>query len=94
MSETAEKLLRELLLLPLPERMAIADRLGESIEEEVTHPPSPYATDEDAEEAYHALLLQRLDEAEKHPDRLIDGPEAMRRIREELAARRARRENP
>lgn len=78
MSERSRQLLQELLALDLAERIAVADQLVESIDAELP----AVAEDDDQEEADHRLLLQRVAEADAHPELLIDGDQAMREIRE------------
>jgi hypothetical protein len=77
MSEAAQALLTNALELPLEDQQWLTDRLIEEIEPE----------EDDVE--WQAELERRLDEVEKHPERLIDFDEAMREVREMLAAKRA-----
>jgi len=77
MIEAAQALLTNALELPLEDQQWLTDRLIEEIEPE----------EDDVE--WQAELERRLDEVEKHPERLIDFDEAMREVREMLAAKRA-----
>jgi hypothetical protein len=76
MSEAAKALLTKALELPLEDQQWLTDRLIEEIEPD----------EDDAE--WQAELERRLEEVEKHPERLIDGAEVMREVREMLSAKR------
>ncbi len=76
MSEAAQTILTKALELPLEDQQWLADRLTEETE-----------LDED-DAKWQAELERRLEEVEKHPERLVDGAEAMREVREMLAAMR------
>ena len=88
MSETAAALLDLLLKLSEAERLMIADRLWESLSDakqqelldETTHDPE-----------FQAELERRLKEVEEHPERLIDGEQALAEIRAELERRQMER---
>lgn len=83
MSETAQKLLEQIRALPEAEREWIAHELWD--EREV-------AADEldelQADPQFQAMLAERLEQVEKHPERLIGHADAMKMIREHLAAQR------
>ena len=86
MSETALKLLEQIRALPEAEREWIAHELWDEFE----------VTDEEiddlhADPAFQAMLAERLEQVEKHPEQLIDMDEAMRRVREHLASQRGER---
>jgi len=75
MSPVAESLYEQVLNLPEAEQVEFAHRLLESPSDE-----------DDAE--WQAELERRMEDVEKHPERLIDGSEVMRQIRSRLAAMR------
>jgi putative addiction module component (TIGR02574 family) len=78
MSETATKLLDQLLQLPEPDRLMIADRLWESLSEEKQLELIDEATNDPE---YQAELERRLKEVEEHPERLLDGEQVMAELR-------------
>jgi hypothetical protein len=83
MSDAAQKLLEQIRALPEEDRRWIADELWDEQEG---------VSDEDigalhADPEFQAMLADRLRQVQEHPDRLIDGPEAMRMIRGHLAAK-------
>jgi hypothetical protein len=86
MSERASQLLQELLGLELTERIALADRLEASIDADLPGPTNA-TSDEEREAEDHRLLLDRVTEADQHPERLIDGEQAMREIEEYARSR-------
>jgi putative addiction module component (TIGR02574 family) len=84
MSEQVVKLLEQIMELSPEDRRAIAEHLWDAVE-----------CDEASAElwddpVFRAEIERRMDEAEKHPERLIDADEAFRMIRERLAEERAR----
>jgi putative addiction module component (TIGR02574 family) len=81
MSETATKLLDQLLQLPEPERVMIADRLWESLGDEAKQQILGETT---ADPEFQAELERRLKEVEEHPERLLDGEQVMAELRERL----------
>ena len=76
MSEAAQAILTKALELPVEDQQWLTDRLIEETE----------ADEDDAE--CQAELDRRLEEVEKHPERLIDGEQVMREVDEMLAAKR------
>ena len=78
MSEAAQAILTKALELPVEDQQWLTDRLIEETE-----------SDEDDAE-WQAELERRLEDVEKHPERLIDFDEAMKEIRQELQAARQR----
>lgn len=78
MSEAAQAILTKALELPVEDQQWLTDRLIEETE-----------SDEDDAE-WQAELERRLDDVEKHPERLVDFDEAMKEIRQELQAARQR----
>ena len=76
MSEAAQAILTKALELPVADQKWLTDRLLEETE-----------TEEDDVE-WQEELTRRLEEVEKHPERLLDGAEVMRQIRAKLAAMR------
>jgi len=85
MSETATKLLEQLLRLPEAERLQIADRLWDSLGDETKQQIMDEATDDPE---FQAELDRRLKEVEEHPEQLIDGEQVFREARERLQKRR------
>lgn len=83
MSETAQKLLELIRALPEAEREWIAHELWD--EQEVT---ADGLDDLQADPEFQAMLAERLEQVEKHPERLISHADAMKMIREHLAAQR------
>ncbi|MBA4189922.1 MAG: hypothetical protein C0467_18210 [Planctomycetaceae bacterium] len=79
MSETATKLLQQLLALPEADRLELVDRLHESIDDQAEEEPDP---------AFLAELNRRLREVEEHPERLLDGEQVMAETRERLRRKR------
>ena len=78
MSETAMELLKRVLASPEDERVMIADGIWQSLSEEARDQlPDDPTVDPD----YRAELQRRLDEVEKHPERLIDGGQFMSELR-------------
>jgi hypothetical protein len=78
MSEAAQAILKKALELPVEDQHWLTDRLIEQTE-----------SDEDDAE-WQAELDRRLEEVEKHPERLIDFDDALKEIQEELHAARQR----
>lgn len=84
MSETAQKLLEQIRALPEAEREWIAAELNcEATGGEYDDPM------DDPE--FQAMLAERLEQAEKHPEQLLTWEEAQQRIDAELARRRTER---
>ena len=84
MSEAAQKLLEQIRALPEAEREWIAAELNsEATGGEYDDPM------DDPE--FQAILAERLEEVEKHPERLLTLEEANSQIDAELARRRAAR---
>jgi putative addiction module component (TIGR02574 family) len=81
MSDTATKLLEQLLQLPEAERLQIADRLWDSLACEKKQEIMDEATDDPE---FRAELERRLKEVEEHPERLLDGEQVMAELRERL----------
>jgi Putative addiction module component len=81
MSETATKLLEQLLALPESERLLIADQLWLSAREEKQQELIDEAT---SDPEFQAELDRRLKEVEEHPERLLDGQAVMDELREHL----------
>ncbi|MFO0823824.1 MAG: addiction module protein [Gemmataceae bacterium] len=79
MSELATKLLEQLLALPEAERAQIAERLNESLDEQL---------EDEIDPAFQAELERRLREVEEHPERLLDGKQVMAELREHLRRKR------
>ena len=79
MSETATKLLEQLLALPEAERLQIAERLYQSLDAESLLPDDPEFYDE---------LARRSDEAHAHPERLLSGDQVFENLREHLRRKR------
>ncbi len=76
MSEAAVKLLEQIRALPDADREWLAGELWD--EEEATD--ADIAELEDDLE-FQAMLAERLEEVEKHPERLLDGDEVMAELR-------------
>jgi hypothetical protein len=85
MSETATKLLDQLLQLPEPDRLMIADRLWESASEEKLQELVDEMTNEPE---YQSKLEQRLKEVSDHPERLLDGEQVLAELREQTSGKR------
>lgn len=76
MSETAQKLLEQIRALPETEREWIAHELWDEFE----------VTDEEIgqledDPEFQAKLAERLEQVEKHPEKLIDGETVMAELR-------------
>jgi putative addiction module component (TIGR02574 family) len=93
MSETATKLLEQLLTLPEADRLMIADQLWESLGEEKQQELIDEAT---SDPEYQAELERRLESVENGSAKLVSWEEARADIQAELERRRAARkqENP
>jgi hypothetical protein len=83
MSDAAQKLLAQIRALPEPEQEWIAGELWEEQE----------ARDADIDELendpeFQAMLAERLEQVEKHPEQLLDGDEVMAEARKRLRERR------
>jgi putative addiction module component (TIGR02574 family) len=78
MSETATKLLDQLLQLPEADRLMVADRLWESLGEEKQQKLIEETTNDPV---FQAELERRLKEVEEHPERLLDGEQVMAGLR-------------
>jgi putative addiction module component (TIGR02574 family) len=86
MSETAQKLLEQIRALPADEREWLVGELWD--ESEVTDDE----TDElENDPEFQAMLAERLEQVEKHPEKLLTWEEAQQRIDAELGRRRAAR---
>jgi len=83
MSETAQKLLEQIRALPDDEREWLVGELQDEDDLTVDEIDELHADPE-----FQAMLAERLEQVEKHPEQLIDGETAMKMIREHLAARR------
>ena len=81
MSETATRLLDQLLQLPEADRVTIADRLWESLSEAAQQ---ELAAEEPEDPAFEAELERRLKEVDEHPERLIDGDQVMAELRDRV----------
>ncbi len=86
MSETAQKLLEQIRALPDDEREWIAAELWE--EQDVT---ADELDELQADPAFQAMLAERLEQVEKHPELLLTWDEAQQRIDAELTRRKAER---
>ena len=84
MSERAANLLKDLLSLPLEDRLFIADRLDEDLGDRYGDPPVKY----ESEEEFYAEIERRSNEAHEHPERLIDGEQALQEIQDYLKNKR------
>ena len=78
MSEAAQAILTKALELPVEDQQWLTDRLIEETESD------------EVDTEWQAELERRLDDVEKHPERLVDFDEAMKEIRQELQAARQR----
>jgi putative addiction module component (TIGR02574 family) len=85
MSETATKLLEQLLGLPEAERLMIADRLWESASEEKQQ---ELMDEVSSDPEFLAELERRLEEVEQHPERLLEPDEVFAKVREHLERKR------
>jgi putative addiction module component (TIGR02574 family) len=85
MSETATKLLGELLQLSEAERLQIADRLWDSLGDGAKQEAIDEMQDDPE---FQAELQRRLKEVEEHPENLLDGEQVLREARERLQKRR------
>lgn len=83
MSETAQKLLEQIRALPEADREWIAGELWD--EQETTHADID-ELENDPE--FQAMLAERLEQVEKHPEQLLDGDEVMAEARNRLRDRR------
>ncbi len=82
MSEAAQQLLEQIRALPDADREWLtAELTGEPVADEDSDDPM-----DDPE--WRAEFERRLEQVQKHPDQLIDHADAMRMIREHLAAQR------
>jgi len=81
MSETATKLLEQLLTLPEADRAAIADRLNESLDE----------LGDDLDPAFEAELNRRLESVANGTAEVVPWEQARDEMQAELARRRAAR---
>ena len=86
MSETALKLLEQIRALPDEEREWIAAELWD--EGDVT---ADELDELHADPEFQAMLAERLEQVEKHPEQLLTWEEAQQRIDAELARRIAER---
>lgn len=78
MSEAMAKVLEQGLALPPDERQEVAERLMDSVDGD--GPPGlEHGSDE-----FWSEIQRRADDARAHPDRLLDGEEVMRNVREHL----------
>jgi putative addiction module component (TIGR02574 family) len=77
-SETATKLLEQLLALPEEDRAAIADQLNESLGD----------LGDDLDPEFEAELQRRLDSVADGTAELIDGEQVFREARERIQKRR------
>ena len=84
MSEAALNLLEQIRALPDDDRRSLALELW--AEPPVDEDEAVAELDNDSE--FQSHLDERLAEVKAHPERLIDGAEAFRRIRRHLAERR------
>lgn len=87
MSEAATKLLDQLLQLPEPDRLMIADRLWDSLTQEKQQELMDDAT---SDPEFQAELERRLKEVEEHPERLLDGETVMAELREHLRGKNSK----
>jgi putative addiction module component (TIGR02574 family) len=85
MSETATKLLEQLLGLPESERLQIAEQLWDSLSDEKKQEITDETTDDPA---FQAELQRRLDSVANGTAELIDGEQVFREARERLQKRR------
>ena len=82
MSETVSTLLSKALALPPEQRQELLARLMDSVARPgLPEPPVRFASEEEAEAAWQAELALRLEEVEKHPERLLDGEQVMAELR-------------
>ncbi len=88
MSETASKLLEQLLTLPEAERLMIADQLWDSLGDEKKQEIMDETT---SDPEFQAELQRRLDSVADGTADLIPWEEARERMRAELERRRAAR---
>ena len=86
MSETAQKLLEQIRALPDAEREWIAAELWD--EQDVT---AEEIDELHADPEFQAMLAERLEQVEKHPELLLTWDEAQQRIDAELTRRKAAR---
>ena len=84
MSETAAQLLERIRALPDADRRELS---LEFMDSQPVHEDDLIAESEN-DETFQAMLADRIAAVEAHPERLIDGAEAFRRIRQQLAERR------
>jgi putative addiction module component (TIGR02574 family) len=84
MSETATKLLDQILQLPEPDRLMIADRLWESLGEAKQQELIDETTNDPE---FQAELERRLKEVEEHPERLLDGEQVMAELRARVSGK-------
>jgi putative addiction module component (TIGR02574 family) len=85
MSETATKLLEQLLVLPESERLQIAERLWDSLGDEKKQEIMDETTDDPT---FQAELQRRLDSVANGTAELVDGEQVFREARERLQKRR------
>lgn len=90
MSETATKLLDQLLQLSEDDRLDIAECLWGSVGHEKFQQIMDDTTNDPE---FQAELVRRLKEVEEHPERLLDGEQVFREVREHLERRRQARCN-
>ncbi len=86
MSETAQKLLEQIRALPDDEREWIAAELWD--EQDVT---ADELDELQADPEFQAMLAERLEQVEKHPEQLLTWEDAQQRIDAELARRKVER---
>ena len=77
MSETAAKLLEQVLALPDEDRRFVAERLWAELSDDPWDDPE-----------FVAEMERRLEAVEKHPEQLLDGPTVLAQARERLRRRR------
>jgi len=82
MSETAAKLLEQILALPDEDRAMIADRLNDSLDQAESGDPLAH------DEGFQAELQRRLDSVANGTAELIDGEQVFREARERVQKRR------
>jgi hypothetical protein len=85
-SEVAQKLLEQIRALPDDEREWLVGELWD--EQDVT---AEEIDELHADPEFQAMLAERLEQVEKHPEQLLTWEEAQRRIDDELARRKAAR---
>lgn len=81
MTDAANTLLHQVMSLCPEDRAELAGEILDSLGDDLL-PDDP---------EFHAMIARRLEEADEHPERLLDAKQAIAEMRAELASRRSSR---